>query len=107
MKLHAKRFRITTTHGTVVNSITRLSLDGRIEGAGSFHHGGRTPADLDALEWAVEAERLEQEKYFSPAWTVMHTQWIRPGTHAAISSAVRIPVIASGGAELSSTFMKH
>lgn len=34
-----------------------------------YINGGRIPVGLDAVKWAVEAEKEEQEKYCSPAWT--------------------------------------
>ena len=62
-------------------------------------HGGRRPAGRDAVEWAAEGERLG-------AGEILLTSMDRDGTHegydleltAAISGAVRLPVIASGGA---------
>lgn len=64
-----------------------------------FTHGGRNNAGLDAVEWAVRAERLG-------AGEILLTSMDRDGTRdgydidltRAVSSAVRIPVIASGGA---------
>jgi len=64
-----------------------------------YTHGGRTNAGLDALEWAVRAEKLG-------AGEILLTSMDRDGTRdgydldltRAVSSAVRIPVIASGGA---------
>ena len=62
-------------------------------------HGGRRPTGRDAVEWAVEGERLG-------AGEILLTSMDRDGTHdgydleqlAAVSAAVRVPVIASGGA---------
>ncbi len=62
-------------------------------------HGGRRPAGRDAVEWAREAERMG-------AGEILLTSMDRDGTHdgydleltAAVSRAVRLPVIASGGA---------
>ncbi|HKF77633.1 MAG TPA: imidazole glycerol phosphate synthase subunit HisF [Candidatus Dormibacteraeota bacterium] len=80
-----------------------LAIDARRreEGRGweVFSHGGRRPAGRDAVEWAVEAERLG-------AGEILLTSMDRDGTAdgydleltRAISSAVRLPVIASGGA---------
>ena len=64
-----------------------------------FTHGGRKPTGIDALEWAVEAERLG-------AGELLVTSMDRDGTHEgydlallrALSERVNIPVIASGGA---------
>jgi len=62
-------------------------------------HGGRRPAGRDAVDWAREAERMG-------AGEILLTSMDRDGTHdgydleltAAVSRAVRLPVIASGGA---------
>ncbi|MCU1266302.1 MAG: Imidazole glycerol phosphate synthase subunit HisF [Acidobacteria bacterium] len=64
-----------------------------------FTHGGRQSVGWDAVEWAVRAERLG-------AGEILLTSMDQDGTRAgydlelmrAITSAVRIPVIASGGA---------
>jgi imidazole glycerol-phosphate synthase subunit HisF len=63
-----------------------------------YTHGGRTPSGLDAVQWAVEVERLG-------AGEILLTSMDRDGTQEgydleltrAVSSAVGIPVIASGG----------
>ena len=64
-----------------------------------FTHGGRRPTGLDAVAWAREVARLG-------AGEILLTSMDRDGTkdgydlplNAAISEAVPIPVIASGGA---------
>jgi cyclase len=64
-----------------------------------FITGGREPAELDALEWVHRLERLG-------AGEILLTSMDRDGTQRgydlevlrAVSGAVRIPVIASGGA---------
>lgn len=64
-----------------------------------FTHGGRKPAGLDALEWAMEAERRG-------AGELLVTSMDRDGTQdgydiellRALERCVSIPVIASGGA---------
>jgi imidazole glycerol-phosphate synthase subunit HisF len=64
-----------------------------------FTHGGRRNVGWDAIEWAVRAEQLG-------AGEILLTSMDQDGTRAgydveltrAVSSAVRIPVIASGGA---------
>jgi cyclase len=61
-------------------------------------HGGRRPAGLEAITWAVIAERLG-------AGEILLTSMDRDGTRdgfdieltRAISDAVSVPVIASGG----------
>ena len=64
-----------------------------------FTYGGRKRADLDAIEWAVQAERLGAGEILL---TSMDCDGTRDGYDLeltrAVSSAVRIPVIASGGA---------
>jgi len=64
-----------------------------------YTHGGRRPRGLDAVEWAVEAERRG-------AGEILLTSMDADGTQAgydipltrAVADAVSIPVIASGGA---------
>ena len=64
-----------------------------------YTHGGRNPVGLDAIEWAVKAEKLG-------AGEILLTSMDRDGTQdsyelkltRAIADAVTIPVIASGGA---------
>ena len=80
-----------------------LAIDARRrrEAAGweVFSHGGRRAAGRDAVEWAREGERLG-------AGEILLTSMDFDGTHQgydlellrAVSSAVRLPVIASGGA---------
>jgi imidazole glycerol-phosphate synthase subunit HisF len=63
-----------------------------------FTHGGRTPTGLDAVAWAQNMERLG-------AGEILLTSMDRDGTKigfdlaltSAVSNAVTIPVIASGG----------
>ena len=63
-----------------------------------YVHGGRTPTGIDALEWAVRAERLGAGEF-------MLTSMDRDGTQdgydleltRAVARAVGVPVIASGG----------
>ncbi len=63
-----------------------------------FTHGGRTPTGIDAVGWALEAEQRG-------AGEILLTSMDRDGTRdgfdlpltRAISDAVGVPVIASGG----------
>lgn len=63
-----------------------------------FTHGGRTPTGLDAVEWALKMQSLG-------AGEILLTSMDRDGTRVgfnlpltrAVSDAVSIPVIASGG----------
>ncbi|HXH58122.1 imidazole glycerol phosphate synthase subunit HisF [Iamia sp.] len=76
----------------------RRVVDDPAAGWGVFTHGGRNPTDLDAVEWAVDAERRG-------AGEILLTSMDRDGTRdgfdveltRAVSEAVGIPVIASGG----------
>ena len=80
-----------------------LAVDARrrTEGEGweVFSHGGRRLAGRDAIEWAQLVESLG-------AGEILLTSMDKDGTHdgydvallSAVSSAVRLPVIASGGA---------
>jgi len=80
-----------------------LAIDARrrTDGPGweAFSHGGRQPTGRDAVEWAAEGER-------AGAGEILLTSMDRDGTLdgydiellSAVSSAVRVPVIASGGA---------
>lgn len=80
-----------------------VAIDARLRREGLawevFTHGGRNRVDLDAIEWAKQAEQLG-------AGEILLTSMDRDGTRngydieltRAVSDAVRIPVIASGGA---------
>ncbi len=80
-----------------------LAIDARKrqDGAGweVFSHGGRRATGRDAVEWAALGERLG-------AGEILLTSMDRDGTHAgydveltrAVTDAVRLPLIASGGA---------
>jgi len=60
---------------------------------------GRTPAGLDALAWVAEAERLGAgEILLTSIDADGHTAGYDIELNAAVSRAVTIPVIASGGA---------
>lgn len=64
-----------------------------------YTHGGRTPTGLDAVEWAQQAEQFGAGEILL---TSMDSDGTRDGYDIeltrAISEAVSIPVIASGGA---------
>src|SRR5262249_12692756 len=80
-----------------------LAIDARKRGEAPgwevFSHGGRRATGRDAVEWAIEGQALG-------AGGILLTSMNRDGTHsgydleltAAVSGAVRLPVIASGGA---------
>lgn len=79
-----------------------VAIDAKRCADGSFHiykNGGRVDMGIDAVEWAAKAERLG-------AGEILLTSMDCDGTKAgydialtkAISEAVKIPVIASGGA---------
>ena len=64
-----------------------------------FTHGGRNPAGLDAVEWAVEATtRGAGELLVTSMDTDGHLRGYDNAMLRAISEAVSVPVIASGGA---------
>jgi cyclase len=64
-----------------------------------FTHGGRNPAGLDAVEWAKDAvSRGAGELLVTSMDTDGHRQGYDLGMLRAISEAVSVPVIASGGA---------
>ena len=80
-----------------------VAIDARREpggdGWGVYTHGGRSASGLDAVAWATEAARRG-------AGEILLTSMDRDGTREgydlplleAVSAAVNIPVIASGGA---------
>ncbi len=90
--------RLASRYGSqaVVVAIDAKRLDGRFQ---VFARSGRASTGRDAVEWAVEAESCG-------AGVILLTSIDRDGTRsgfdceltAAVSSAVAIPVIASGGA---------
>ena len=76
-------------------------VDTHFVGAGNFEvylHGGRTPTGIDAVEWAARAAALG-------AGEILLTSMDRDGTREgfdldltrAVTQAVDVPVIASGG----------
>ena len=78
-----------------------VAIDARAAARGTwevFTHGGRKPTGLDAVSWAAEAEKLG-------AGEILLTSMDRDGTRDGfdldltreVTSAVNIPVIASGG----------
>lgn len=78
-----------------------VAIDARQKQSGSWEvyiHGGRTPTGKDVLEWVEEVERLG-------AGEILLTSMDRDGTKngydleltRAVSRAVSLPVIASGG----------
>ena len=80
-----------------------LAIDARrrTDGPGweVFSHGGRRATGKDAVEWAVLGERLGAGEILL---TSMDNDGVQDGYDVAllkaVSSAVRLPVIASGGA---------
>ena len=78
-----------------------VAIDARLHRSGHFEvvtHGGRRPTELDAVDWAARAEQLG-------AGEILLTSMDRDGTKEgfdlpltqAVSDAVNVPVIASGG----------
>jgi cyclase len=78
-----------------------LAIDTKLEDGEwkVYIHGGRTPTPLHAVDWALEGERRG-------AGEILLTSMNNDGTKngfaldvtAAVSAAVNIPVVASGGA---------
>lgn len=84
------------------NQCIVVAIDAKREGEGRWNvytHGGRNRTELDAVEWAKEVERRG-------AGEILLTSMDADGTKdgydialtKAVSDAVSIPVIASGGA---------
>lgn len=84
------------------NQCIVVAIDAKRKAEGGFEvyiHGGRIPTGIDAVSWAVEAEKRG-------AGEILLTSMDCDGTKAGydleltrtISEAVNIPVIASGGA---------
>jgi len=92
---------ITTLAERYGSQAVLVAIDAKREGDrfAVYARSGQTPADRDAVEWAREAEQRG-------AGEILLTSIDRDGTKAgfdcpltaAVSSAVSIPVIASGGA---------
>jgi len=79
-----------------------VAIDGKKMADGSFHvvvNGGRIDTALDAVEWAIKAKELGAGELLV---TSMDADGTKNGFDiemlGAITSAVNIPVIASGGA---------
>jgi cyclase len=81
-----------------IDARRRAADGGATEGWEVYVAGGRTPTGIDAIEWAQRAESLG-------AGEILLTSMDRDGTRdgfdleltAAVSDAVGVPVIASGG----------
>ena len=91
---------VAEASGIVGNQCIVVAIDAKRDGERwqVYTHGGRRPAGLDAVEWARRMER-------SGAGEILLTSMDRDGTREgfdlgltrAVSRAVGIPVIASGG----------
>lgn len=79
-----------------------VAIDAKQDGPGRWRvytHGGRNPTDLDAVAWAMEVARLGAGEILLTSMDADGTcDGYDLGLTAAVSEAVRIPVIASGGA---------
>ena len=79
-----------------------VAIDARTEPDGSmqvYTHGGRRPAGLDAIAWAREVvERGAGEIMLTSMNTDGHQSGYDIPLTRAVSDAVEVPVIASGGA---------
>lgn len=84
------------------NQCMVVAIDAKREGEGRWNvytHGGRNRTELDAVEWAKEVERRGAGEILL---TSMDCDGTKDGYDIAltraVSDAVKIPVIASGGA---------
>ena len=84
------------------NQCIVVAIDAKRDGIGKwkvYTHGGRNKTELDAVEWAKEVERRGAGEILL---TSMDSDGTKDGYDIpltrAVSDAVRIPVIASGGA---------
>lgn len=84
------------------NQCIVVAIDAKREGEGRWNvytHGGRNRTELDAVEWAKEVERRGAGEILL---TSMDCDGTKDGydiaLSRAVSDAVKIPVIASGGA---------
>jgi cyclase len=79
--------------------VSGFAADKRMSEYRVFVNGGRVPTEIDAVQWAIEAEQRGAGEILL---TSMDTDGTQNGFDLpmlrAISSAVNIPVIASGGA---------
>jgi cyclase len=92
---------IAEASARVGNQCIVVAIDAKQSAPGKwevFTHGGRAPTGLDAVEWARRVQRLG-------AGEILLTSMDRDGTKngfdlaltRAVSDAVDVPVIASGG----------
>lgn len=90
------------------NQCVVVAIDAKKRSAKSWEvvtHGGRKPTGKDAVKWAKEAEKRGAGEILL---TSMDTDGMKQGYDLgltrAVSNAVKIPVIASGGAGTSAHF---
>jgi cyclase len=83
----------------VVVAIDARSIPGEPGRWEVFTHGGRNPTGLDAVQWAIDAvDRGAGELLVTSMDTDGHQRGYDLAMLRAISEAVPVPVIASGGA---------
>ena len=98
---------VSQASGVVGNQCIVVAIDAKRDGSRwqVYTHGGRRPTGIDAVEWARRMEK-------AGAGEILLTSMDRDGTKAgfdleltrAVSDAVGVPLIASGGAGTAAHF---
>ncbi len=84
-----------------VSVVVAIDAKKRPDGSGwnIFKNGGRVDMEMDAVEWAVKAQRLGAGEILLTSMDCDGTkEGYDLGLTKAVAEAVEIPVIASGGA---------
>ena len=77
-----------------------VAIDAHLHADGWFEvttHGGHSPTGIDAVEWAMQAAKGGADIADLHAWR-QDKGWFDIPLTRAVSDAVSVPVIASGGA---------
>lgn len=81
-------------------TVVAIDAKRRVNGEGweVYTHGGRNPTGIDAVEWALKMESFGSGEILLTSMDCDGTKdGYDNGLNAAVSGAVKIPVIASGG----------